>query len=401
MCVKISRTPLLCIAGKNDIAVNVLDYARKNFPELEIVAVMNSNESFKNSWQRSAGLYCQDNGIKIVSLEDVYGIEELIFLSVEFDKIIIPAKFKSPNLYNIHFSLLPKYKGCNTSIIPILHGERKSGVTLHRIRRGIDTGEIIAQREVEISYDDNSLKLYCKLIKAGSELACEYLGRLIAHDFTEIPQSFINSEYFSRRDIDYGNLKLDINRTAEQIHNQIRAFAFRPYQLLTFRNCGLVGSRITHNVSHEKPGTILEETETHFLVSTIDYDIYIYKDVLSEIIAALRSHDDERAKSLCEFAPIINDADMNGFSPASIAKSENNSEMINFFDEIILDWAQKIQYNQLSALSSQLSALKSTLSLNSRKKFNKKIYAFSCKRYSRLFGRAYFIARCQECICAS
>ena len=347
----------LCIAGKNNIAVNVLDYARKNFSHLELVAVMNSNETYHDSWQKSAGLYCRRNDIRIADLKDMYGVKDLVFLSVEFDKIIRPEKFTSHSLYNVHFSLLPKYKGCNTSIMPILHDESESGVTLHRIRRGIDTGEIIAQRRVDILHDDNSLNLYEKLIEAGSALAIEYLGRLIRNDFTETPQSFLHSEYFSRSEIDYGNLRLDVNRTAQQIHNQIRAFAFRPYQLLTFMGAGLVGSRITGDVSHEKPGTIIDETETHFTIVTIDYDICVYKDVLCEILRAIREHDNGRAKTLCEFVPIVNDKDNNGISPMMLAVSENNREMTEFFRGLLLDWQNIIQYNRPSTIDHRPSTI--------------------------------------------
>ena len=68
---------------------------------------------------------------------------KIFFISLEFDKIINTSLFKTTNLFNIHFSLLPRYKGMYTSILPILNGDKISGVTLHKIDRGIDTGDII------------------------------------------------------------------------------------------------------------------------------------------------------------------------------------------------------------------------------------------------------------------
>lgn len=379
----------LCIAGKNNIAVNVLDYVRRKYSGVEIIAVMNRNESYLDSWQRSFGLYCQEHNIRIAALEDVYDIKDMLFLSVEFDRIIIPSKFESPNLFNIHFSLLPKYKGCNTSIIPILNDESESGVTLHRIRRGIDTGEIIAQKKVDILPDDTSLDLYLKLIDAGSSLAIEYFDRLMNNNFTETPQSYLHSDYYSRREVDYANLQLDLNKTAWQIHNQIRAFTFRPYQLIHFGNSGLIGSRITGNVSHERPGTVLEETDTHFLVSTVDYDICMYKDVLNEIIAAILEHDNERAKSLCEFSRIIHDTDKNGNSPVSVAERENNSEMIEFFAELALDEHEINRYTQSAA---------NRFNLSFYTYINRKKIAFSRRKFQE---RAFCIFQeYSECICA-
>lgn len=384
----------LCIAEKNNIAVNVLDYVRRKYSGFEVIAVMNKNESYHNSWQRSFGLYCLEHNIRIAELEDVYGIKDMLFLSVEFDRIIIPSKFESHNLFNIHFSLLPKYKGCNTSIIPILNDETESGVTLHRIRRGIDTGEIIAQRKVDILHDDTSLDLYLKLIDAGSSLAAEYLERLINNNFTEMPQSYIHSDYYSRSEIDYANIQLDLNKTAWQIHNQIRAFAFRPYQLIHFRDSALTGSRITSDISHGRPGTVLEETDTHFLVSTIDYDICMYKDVLNEIISAILEHDNERAKSLCEFSRIIYETDKKGDSPVSIAERENNSEMIEFFAGFALDNSKLNCYNKLTA---------HRLNLSFYTHINRKNYAFSRKKRKKFLERVFCIYNQEEleCTCAS
>lgn len=73
--------------------------------------------------------------------------DDLIFISLEFDKIVNPDLFKDARLYNIHFSLLPSYKGMYTSAIPILNGEEMVGVTFHEIDKGIDTGNIIAQKK--------------------------------------------------------------------------------------------------------------------------------------------------------------------------------------------------------------------------------------------------------------
>ena len=124
----------ICIAGKNDIAVNILLYCIKFYYKCRIVCVVNMNEPGINTWQKSLKWFAEKNGVEILSLNDVYEIEDLLFLSLEFDRIIRPEKFKSTLLYNIHFSMLPKYKWMHTSVLPILYCEENTGVTLHRIR---------------------------------------------------------------------------------------------------------------------------------------------------------------------------------------------------------------------------------------------------------------------------
>ena len=123
--------------------------------------------------------------IKVNTLEDSYCIDNLLFISLEFDRIVNPNKFKTDKLFNIHFSLLPKYKGMFTSIMPILNNEKATGVTLHKIDKGIDTGEIIAQKEFEIDLMDNARDVYHKYIHYGILLLKECLEKLLKNEFIE------------------------------------------------------------------------------------------------------------------------------------------------------------------------------------------------------------------------
>ncbi|WP_236847560.1 hypothetical protein [Campylobacter sp. P0109] len=113
-----------CIAGKNNIAVNALDYLinELHFCKENIFVVINKTDSGVNLWQKSLKKYALDNNIKIKTLEDCYDIKDLIFLSLEFDRIIKIEFFKTKKMYNIHFSLLPAYKGMYTSALPIING---------------------------------------------------------------------------------------------------------------------------------------------------------------------------------------------------------------------------------------------------------------------------------------
>ena len=86
----------ICVAGKNDIAVDVLEFCINKYKEeYEIVAVTNRNDIGKDTWQRSLRKYCVTNDIKIISLEETYDISNLVFLSVEFDRIIKTELFKT------------------------------------------------------------------------------------------------------------------------------------------------------------------------------------------------------------------------------------------------------------------------------------------------------------------
>ena len=142
----------ICIAGKNNIAVNVLEYlVKNNNKRYELGVVCNKTEKGINTWQKSLRYFAKKYNVKEYRIENIYQINQLLFISLEFDRIINTQYFKDARLYNIHFSLLPKYRGMYTSAFPILNGEEKSGVTLHKIDNGIDTGDIISQICFELS----------------------------------------------------------------------------------------------------------------------------------------------------------------------------------------------------------------------------------------------------------
>jgi len=164
-------------------------------------------------------------------LNDLYELRNLVFVSLEYDKIINVNLFESTRLYNIHFSLLPKYKGMYTSTIPILNGESHSGVTLHEIDNGIDTGRIIDQISFPIQLKDVSRDLYHNYMKYGLELFEKNISHLINKRYNTRDQDNLNASYYSKKSLNYNCIEIDLCKTSFEIYNQIRAFIFPEYQL--------------------------------------------------------------------------------------------------------------------------------------------------------------------------
>ena len=268
----------LIIAGKNSIAVDVLEFAMKNL-DISIFVVLNRKEDFKNNFQKSLGFYANLWKIPIITLEEVYKYHDAIFLSLEFDKIIKPSLFNTQNLFNIHFSLLPAYKGMYTSALPLINAECETGVTLHKIDSGIDTGNIILQKKIKISKNDTARNLYLKYINEGTKLVVDNLISLINNNYESFPQSSLSSSYFGKNSIDYTNLNINYKQTAFQVVNQLKAFSFREYQLPKYNDVEIGCWQITNEKSFSKPGTIVEEIKNSFKISTIDFDVILRKDL--------------------------------------------------------------------------------------------------------------------------
>lgn len=322
---------LICVAGKNNIAVDVLEFLIANCTErYRLCVVCNQNETGRDSWQKSLRLCAEKNHIPEFILENLYQIEDLIFLSLEYDKIIKPQLFVTKKLYNIHFSLLPQYRGVYTSALPILNGETMSGVTFHRIDSGIDTGEIIAQEKFLIKRTDTCRDLYLRNIEYGTRLVISQLENVIADRCISVPQDEKNATYYSRKSIDYANLSIDMNQTAECIDRQLRAFTFREYQLPCIGGHPVIGSFIMNLKSPCEPGTVIFRNRHGMMLSTADNCLVVFFDRFTDLMKACKSGDFNTVKDICSVKMHIDERDDNGRTPLIVATCHNHIPIVMY-----------------------------------------------------------------------
>ena len=319
----------ICIAGKNNIAVDVLRYILSINIDAQIGVVCNKSDTGKNTWQKSLRWFANKWGVKEYLLEEIYDIEDLVFLSLEYDRIINPDKFNDARLYNIHFSMLPSYKGMYTSVFPILNGEETVGVTFHKIDSGIDTGDIIAQKSFSLN-NQSCREVYHEFIRYGTELVISYLNDVIKNTVVSFVQPSKNSSYYSKHSIDYNNMLLDIYQTSENISRQIRAFNFREYQLLAFNGKSVISSRITNIKSTQKPGSVIFENEYCVMISTIDYNTVLFYDRFAELMKACEEGDVEKVQEICNVREHINEKNNKGLTPLMVATINNNIGIVKF-----------------------------------------------------------------------
>lgn len=315
------------IAGKNNIAVDAVQSLMSRDDIRHIYAVVNSNDDGIDKFQKSFKGFCLRNEIKIISLKEAEQLDDIIFISLEFDKIINVDKFKSVLLYNIHFSLLPKYKGMYTSAWPIINNEPKSGVTLHKIDAGIDTGDIIDQIDFNLDDDETAKSLYFKYIHHGTNLILKNISKLIKNKITKEKQGVSNSSYYSRSSINYRNIEIDLNKTAIEIKNQINAYTFRDFQLVKVNDNFIFGCETTQNKSNIKPGEVLKNTESYFEVSSIDYNVKLYKDTFQDLLSSCKTGDVNKfEKSINKFNKF--EKNDRGWSPIIVAAYNGNLSIV-------------------------------------------------------------------------
>ncbi|MFS2158957.1 formyltransferase family protein [Pseudomonas sp. Pseusp122] len=321
---------MIIIAGKNSIAVHGLELALRHFPAEQLAVVCNRNEPGADSWQRSLRQAAARWGVKEISLEAAYGLATQAFLSLEFDQLVVPSRFSIPNIFNIHFSRLPEYKGMFTSVWPILDGKEEAGVTLHHIEAGIDTGDIIDQQVFPIADWWTCRDLYLAFTQQATEVLDRCFLRLINNQVEGRPQPARGSSYFSKSSIDYSSLQINTKATAWECVTQIRAFAFREYQFLKWQGRPVVSATILPDKSRHKPGIVLAENEYHADVATIDYDVRLHFDKLPEMLAACERADLPEVIRLQGNIAGYNDANEKGWTPLIVASYAGAYDVVNW-----------------------------------------------------------------------
>lgn len=149
---------------------------------------------------------------------------------------IIPARLLAVPKHgwiNLHASLLPKYRGAAPIHWAIANGETRTGLTTMRIDAGMDTGDILLHREIEIGPHDTSPELARRMSEAGAPLVEETLLGLEAGTIVPTPQNHAEATIAPILKKEDG--RIDWNSSAQEIYNRMRGFAPWPGAYTTFR----------------------------------------------------------------------------------------------------------------------------------------------------------------------
>jgi methionyl-tRNA formyltransferase len=181
---------------------------------------------------------------------------------VGYGRIIPQWMLDLPRLgnLNLHASLLPKYRGAAPIQWAIAQGESVTGVTTMRIDAGLDTGDILMQREFPIAPDDTAETLAPKLATMGADLMIETLQGLESGQTRPLPQDHSKATLAPILTKEDG--RIDFQRTAIEIHNRLRGFQPWPgaYTLFRQRHLQVHRARPIDQAVDLKPGQISAES---------------------------------------------------------------------------------------------------------------------------------------------
>ena len=162
-----------------------------------------------------------------------------LIITLAYGQIVPQGLLDIPPLgaINLHGSLLPKYRGAAPIQYALLNNEKKTGMTLMKMVKEMDAGEMYATEEVEISEEDNSTSLFLKMGEAASRLILRVLPDFLLGKIKGIPQD--ESKVTFAPSIKPEEERIDLNKSTLEVFGQIRALSDVPGAYLYLDNLKL------------------------------------------------------------------------------------------------------------------------------------------------------------------
>lgn len=197
-----------------------------------------------------------------------------LFIVIAF-RMLPEIVWQMPRLgtFNLHGSLLPKYRGAAPINRAIMNGEKETGITTFFLKHEIDTGDMIEQRSTPINEEDNVGTVYERLMNMGADMVASTVKSIIDGTLQTRPQP--DGEYVAAPKIFKEDCAIDWENPAKTIHNQVRGLSPYPAAFSTMTEANgremdakIFETRITgESVSGTSAGTVRTEGKKLFVAT--------------------------------------------------------------------------------------------------------------------------------------
>jgi len=211
------------------------------------LVVTHQDDPNENRWFASVAEFSRSKGLKV--REETLDIPacDLVF-SFYYRRMLPPEVLKKgrQGAYNMHGSLLPKYRGRAPVNWAVLHGETETGATLHEMTAKPDAGRIVDQERVPIGPDETAVEVLRKVTDAAEKVLRRSISPLVENRITFKPNNLAQGSYFGGRKPEDG--RIDWSKSAREIHNLVRAVA-PPYPGAFFNQMKVYRTKIEKGTS--------------------------------------------------------------------------------------------------------------------------------------------------------
>ena len=203
------------------------------------------------------------------AIDQIRALAPDVIVVMAYGQILPRAVLEIPKIacLNLHASLLPRWRGAAPIQAAIAAGDREAGMTVMYMDEGLDTGDILLQRKIDISPSETGATLHDRLAQIAPEALLESLRLLAAGNAPRIPQDQALATYAPKLNREAG--RLNWNESVEAIERKIRAYNPWPGAFTEFsgRNLKIFAASIVD--LRGKPGEILRK-DLELVVATSD-----------------------------------------------------------------------------------------------------------------------------------
>src|SRR5439155_5230072 len=203
----------IVVMGKNRIAVECTRVVRAAGDDV-VLAVLDPADDGRDTWQPSFRRAAESEGLPTFDPVDINapsGVARVqaakpdFVFSFQYAQILKASVISAARIatLNLHFGQLPRYQGVSTIAWALINGEQTTGVTLHHIHRGVDSGDIVCAAPVPIAVTDTGRTLYDKCVDAAISLFADWYPRLRSGDVPRQPQDPTRALYYNRHSLDF------------------------------------------------------------------------------------------------------------------------------------------------------------------------------------------------------
>lgn len=194
------------------------------------------------------------------ALEIINEISPDVIIVVAYGKIL-PKEILESAKYgciNVHASLLPYYRGAAPIQWAVLNGDKETGVTIMQMDEGLDTGDMLKVVKTEIGENETSAELFDRLSLLGAEALIETLEDI--DNIVPVKQPNIETEYAKMITKDL--CPIDWNKSAQEVHNQVRGLQTWPVAITTLNGKNLkVHKTVIGDKANKPAGEIINATD--------------------------------------------------------------------------------------------------------------------------------------------
>jgi len=238
--------------------------------------------------------YAVEHGLRLMQperlkapefVDELRSLQADLFVVIAF-RMLPEVVWSMPPLgtFNLHASLLPRYRGAAPINRAVMAGDTVTGVTTFMLRHEIDTGDILRQESIEIGPDECVGSVHDRLMALGADLTIDTVDHIIAGDLRPIPQDSLitaGEVPVPAPKIFAEDMVIDWNRTAAEVHNHVRGLSPYPAARTTLADgdapampVKIYLTRLTDTPSADAPGTV-HIADGHIYADTADRRIEI------------------------------------------------------------------------------------------------------------------------------